>query len=85
MLFIVIYTIGPDFVASDLLGSDVRVNISRSEISRLADRIIAKLKEVHDAVASVPLDKVLYPPYLSYKFSVTYLTRIITSRSTLDY
>ncbi|KAG5520708.1 hypothetical protein RHGRI_033331 [Rhododendron griersonianum] len=44
----------------DLLGSDVRVNISRSEISRLADRIIAKLKEVHDAVASVPLDKVTY-------------------------
>lgn len=59
------YTIGPDFVAPDLLGSDVRVNISRSEISRLADRIIAKSKEVHDAVASVPLDKVLYPPYLS--------------------
>ncbi|KAF7124820.1 hypothetical protein RHSIM_Rhsim12G0036000 [Rhododendron simsii] len=44
----------------DLLGYDVRVNISRSEISRLADRIIAKSKEVHNAVASVPLDKVTY-------------------------
>lgn len=52
-------TIGRDFVASDLPGSDVRVNISPSEILRLADRIIAKSKEVHDAVASVPLDKVL--------------------------
>ncbi|KAH7570441.1 hypothetical protein JRO89_XS05G0107100 [Xanthoceras sorbifolium] len=41
----------------DLKGSNVRVNLSASEILKLADRIIAKSKEVHDAVASVPLDK----------------------------
>ncbi|KAJ7957621.1 putative Oligopeptidase [Quillaja saponaria] len=44
----------------DLLGSKVCVNLSPSEILKLADRIIAKSKEVHDAVASVPLDKVTY-------------------------
>lgn len=43
---------------SDLQGSNVRVNLSASEILKLADRIIARSKEVHDAVASVPLDKV---------------------------
>ncbi|KAA8533259.1 hypothetical protein F0562_033208 [Nyssa sinensis] len=44
----------------DLSGSNVCVNLSSSEILKLADRIIAKSKEVHDAVASVPLDKVAY-------------------------
>ncbi|XP_007044976.2 PREDICTED: probable thimet oligopeptidase [Theobroma cacao] len=44
----------------DLPGCNVRVNLSASEILKLADRIIAKSKEVHDAVASVPLDKVTY-------------------------
>uniref|UniRef100_A0A2P2KF74 Uncharacterized protein n=1 Tax=Rhizophora mucronata TaxID=61149 RepID=A0A2P2KF74_RHIMU len=43
----------------DLEGSNVRINLSASEILKLADRVIAKSKEVHDAVASVPLDKVL--------------------------
>lgn len=42
----------------DLPGSNVRVNLSPSEILRLADRIIANSKAVHDKVASVPLDKV---------------------------
>lgn len=44
----------------DLMGSSVRVNLSASEIRRLADRIIANSKVVHDRVASVPLDKVTY-------------------------
>ncbi|KAF3431110.1 hypothetical protein FNV43_RR25840 [Rhamnella rubrinervis] len=44
----------------DLQGSNVRVNLSASEIHKLADRIIIKSKKVHDAVASVPLDKVTY-------------------------
>ncbi|XP_021292898.1 probable thimet oligopeptidase isoform X2 [Herrania umbratica] len=44
----------------DLPGCNFRVNLSASEILKLADRIIAKSKEVHDAVASVPLDKVTY-------------------------
>ncbi|KAF5741135.1 putative oligopeptidase [Tripterygium wilfordii] len=44
----------------DLLGSDVRVNLSASEILKLADQIIAESKKVHDAIASVPLDKVNY-------------------------
>ncbi|KAJ0094102.1 hypothetical protein Patl1_16849 [Pistacia atlantica] len=44
----------------DLQGSNVRVNLSASEIRKLADRIIAKSKQVHDAVASVPFDKVTY-------------------------
>ncbi|XP_031270064.1 probable thimet oligopeptidase [Pistacia vera] len=44
----------------DLQGSNVRVNLSASEILKLADRIIAKSKQVHDAVASVPFDKVTY-------------------------
>lgn len=44
---------------SDLQGSIVRVNLSAAEILKLADKIVSKSKEVHDAVASVPLDKVL--------------------------
>ncbi|CAK7332393.1 unnamed protein product [Dovyalis caffra] len=49
----------------DLSGSSVRINLSASEILKLADRIIAKSKEVHDAVASVPLDKVTYANVIS--------------------
>lgn len=41
-------------------GSNVRVDLSPSEILKLADVIISKSKAVHDAVASVPLDKVTY-------------------------
>ncbi|CAL5350478.1 unnamed protein product [Camellia sinensis] len=44
----------------DLPGSTVQVNLSPPEILRLANRIIAKSKEVHDSIASVPLDKVTY-------------------------
>lgn len=44
---------------ADLQGANVRVRLSASEIIKLADRVISKSKEVHDAVASVPLDKVL--------------------------
>lgn len=43
----------------DLAGSNVRVNLSASEILKLADEIIAKSNKVHNSVASVPLDKVL--------------------------
>lgn len=49
----------------DLSGSNARINLSASEILKLADRIIAKSKEVHDAVASVPLDKVTYANVIS--------------------
>ncbi|XP_054786982.1 probable thimet oligopeptidase [Prosopis cineraria] len=49
----------------DLPGSNVRINLSKSEILKLADQIIAKSKEVHDAVASVPLDKVTYMNVIS--------------------
>ncbi|GAB2280577.1 hypothetical protein Dimus_015204 [Dionaea muscipula] len=44
----------------DFPGSDVRVNLSASEIRKLADSIVAESKQVHDAVASVPVDKVKY-------------------------
>ncbi|GMP84158.1 hypothetical protein CsSME_00037786 [Camellia sinensis var. sinensis] len=44
----------------DLPGSTVQVNLSPPEILRLANRIIAKSKEAHDSIASVPLDKVTY-------------------------
>ncbi|KAL5552527.1 hypothetical protein UlMin_039928 [Ulmus minor] len=44
----------------DLPCSKVRVNLSASEILKLADRIVSRSKEVHDAVASIPLDKVTY-------------------------
>ncbi|KNA16134.1 hypothetical protein SOVF_091710 isoform A [Spinacia oleracea] len=44
----------------DLVGSNVRVNLSANEIRKLADRIISESTEVHDAVASVPIDKVTY-------------------------
>ncbi|KDP26747.1 hypothetical protein JCGZ_17905 [Jatropha curcas] len=44
----------------DLPGSTVHINLSASEILKLANRIISKSKEVHDAVASIPLDKVTY-------------------------
>ncbi|KAI3682214.1 hypothetical protein L2E82_50077 [Cichorium intybus] len=37
-----------------------RMNLSASEILKLADRLIANSKAVHDAVASVLLDKVTY-------------------------
>lgn len=36
----------------------MHINLSASEILKLADRIIDKSKKVHDAVASIPLDKV---------------------------
>ncbi|XP_027153331.1 probable thimet oligopeptidase [Coffea eugenioides] len=41
-------------------GSKVQINLSASEILKLADRVIAKSKGVYDAVASVPLDKVTF-------------------------
>ncbi|KAG8641669.1 probable thimet oligopeptidase isoform X2 [Manihot esculenta] len=44
----------------DLPGSTVRVSLPAPEILKLADRIIAKSKEVHDTVTSIPLDKVSY-------------------------
>lgn len=43
---------------SDLQGSNVRINLSPTEILKLAGKITAKSKQVHDAVASVPLEKV---------------------------
>ncbi|KAM6555594.1 hypothetical protein CsatB_002613 [Cannabis sativa] len=49
----------------DLPGSSFRVNLSASEILKLADRIIAKSKEVHDFVASVALEKVTYTNVIS--------------------
>ncbi|XP_031480320.2 probable thimet oligopeptidase isoform X2 [Nymphaea colorata] len=44
----------------DVPGLQIRVNLSASEISKLADRVISNSKEVHDSVASVPLHKVTY-------------------------
>uniref|UniRef100_A0A0R0HUM6 Peptidase M3A/M3B catalytic domain-containing protein n=1 Tax=Glycine max TaxID=3847 RepID=A0A0R0HUM6_SOYBN len=41
----------------DLAGSMVRVNLSASEILKLAEQIIANSNKVHNSVASVPLDK----------------------------
>lgn len=49
----------------DLAGSKVRVNLSPSEIVKLANQIIAKSNEVHNLVASVPLDKVTYANVIS--------------------
>ncbi|KAH9772777.1 putative thimet oligopeptidase [Citrus sinensis] len=48
-----------------LQGSIVRVNLSAAEILKLADKIVSKSKEVHDAVASVPLDKVTFMNVIS--------------------
>lgn len=48
--------------------------MSASEILKLADRIIAKSKEVHDAVASVPLDKVFIVSVSSIFPSMLFLT-----------
>lgn len=47
------------FDDSEVRGSKVHINLSASEILKLADRIIDKSKKVHDAVASIPLDKVM--------------------------
>lgn len=60
-----------DFVVngSVLRGTDVHIGLSASEILRLADRIITKSKEVHDAVSSVPLDKVWVSNFHSIAFS----------------
>ncbi|KAJ1375756.1 Peptidase M3A/M3B catalytic domain [Sesbania bispinosa] len=49
----------------EMAGSKVRVNLSASEILKLADQIIAKSNEVHNTVASVPLDKVAYANVIS--------------------
>ncbi|PNY07048.1 neurolysin [Trifolium pratense] len=49
----------------DLVGSKVRVNLSASQIVKLANQIIAKSNEVHNSVASVPLDKVTYANVIS--------------------
>lgn len=46
------------FSTSELPGTNIRVNLSPSEILKLADHVVARSKEVHDAVASIPLDKV---------------------------
>lgn len=46
------------FQISVVPGSKLQINLSGPEILKLADNIIANSKEVHDAVASVPLDKV---------------------------
>lgn len=52
-------------------GSHALVNLSASEIQRLADRIIANSKAVHDRVASVPLDKVSTSFELVLPFAIT--------------
>ncbi|KAG9446425.1 hypothetical protein H6P81_012553 [Aristolochia fimbriata] len=44
----------------ELPGLSISVKLSASEITKLADHVIAKSKEVHDSVAAVPLDKVTY-------------------------
>lgn len=49
----------------ELPGFELRVNLSASEILNLADKIIAKSKKVHDAVASVPPNKVTYSNVIS--------------------
>eukprot|EP01018_Ginkgo_biloba_P002672 Gb_29439 [translate_table: standard] len=41
-------------------GLNIRVNLTASEILKLAERIIAESRQVHDLVASVSLDKVTY-------------------------
>lgn len=46
------------FCVTDLPGTNIRVNLSPSEILKLADHVVARSKEVLDAVASIPLDKV---------------------------
>lgn len=55
---------------TDLRGSNVHVNLSASEILKLADGIIVKSKLVHDAVASVPLEKVLMKLYQSVVLAI---------------
>ncbi|KAL6547839.1 hypothetical protein OROHE_009544 [Orobanche hederae] len=47
-----------DLTVAEVPGLNVRIYLSASEILKLEDHIIAKSKKVHDAVASVPLDKV---------------------------
>ncbi|KAI3699108.1 hypothetical protein L2E82_43154 [Cichorium intybus] len=47
-------------IAEGLGGSIVRTNLSASKILKLADRLIANSKAVHDVVASVLFDKVTY-------------------------
>uniref|UniRef100_J3LW89 Uncharacterized protein n=1 Tax=Oryza brachyantha TaxID=4533 RepID=J3LW89_ORYBR len=44
----------------ELPGFSSQVNISASDIKRLADRVIARSKETYDAVGAVPLDKVSF-------------------------
>ncbi|KAL6586059.1 hypothetical protein OROMI_002703 [Orobanche minor] len=46
-----------DHIEEEVPGLNVQISLSASEILKLADHIIAKSKKVHDAIASVPLDK----------------------------
>ncbi|KAI7997442.1 putative thimet oligopeptidase [Camellia lanceoleosa] len=58
LLAIAVNALKKNHKKKDLPGSTVQVNLSPPEILRLVNRIIAKSKEVHDSIASVPLDKV---------------------------
>ncbi|GAV80368.1 Peptidase_M3 domain-containing protein [Cephalotus follicularis] len=49
----------------DVQGSNLRLDLSAREILKLADSVILESKRVHDAVASVPLDKVTYTNAIS--------------------
>lgn len=60
---------GLGFLVPDVLGVNVRVDLSAEEILKLADVIVAKSKKIHDAVASLPLDKVRRIPLLFKFFS----------------
>ncbi|KAF8365108.1 hypothetical protein HHK36_032851 [Tetracentron sinense] len=79
-------------ITADLPGSNVRLNLSASEILKLADQIISKSKELHDTVASVPLDKIQhnhrYLPLNAvfaaiYKDLVTYMN-VVSPLAELD-
>ncbi|KAL6498951.1 hypothetical protein OROHE_026386 [Orobanche hederae] len=47
---------------------NVRIHLSASEILKLADHIIAKSKKIHDAVASIPLDKCRPKKFMFIKY-----------------
>ncbi|CAA6668038.1 unnamed protein product [Spirodela intermedia] len=49
----------------NLPGFTVHINLSASQINKLADHIISKSKQAHDLIASIPLEKVTFTNAIS--------------------
>ena len=56
-------------MVAELPGFAAQVNVSATEITRLAVRITSKSKETYDSVAAVPLDEVCMQLFMPLHFT----------------